>query len=76
MFISGGYWIGGNDLEVDGQFRWINSGVNFGFTNWARGRPSHGNNTENTNCVAIHYSSHKWIDDDCATLHFYLCEIT
>ena len=69
----GGYWIGGHDIEVEGQFKWVNSGNELVYTNWGRNQPGNASVTEN--CISIHYFNHKWFDDECSASHYYLCEI-
>ena len=73
VYIPGAYWIGGHDIEVEGQFRWIYSGKELVYTNWGNNEP--GNASETENCISTHYSNHKWLDDDCAASHYYLCEM-
>lgn len=44
--ISNNYvvWIGANNLDVDGQFKWSSNGNIISFANWGQGEPNEGSN--------------------------------
>merc|ERR1711890_142316 len=60
------YWIGANDLAVEGSFKWVSDGqvVTNGYTNWAPNEP---NNRYDSDCAHLYYyQNHMWDD--------YMCE--
>ena len=46
-----GYWIGGNDLVVEGKFAWTSDSSNLGFVNWYPGQPDDLNS--NKDCLTL-----------------------
>jgi hypothetical protein len=62
-------WIGFGDPVTETSFRWV-SGEPVGFLNWA---PSQPDNANNEDCVTL-LSTSLWNDDNCLTLHGYICE--
>ncbi|XP_032998408.1 hepatic lectin-like [Lacerta agilis] len=66
------YWIGLNDIDEEGEWRWID-GTNYlnSYKNWRPGQPSDYQNKED--CAEIHLSG-EWNDESCSTANFYICE--
>ena len=58
------YWIGLNDLEAEGDFKWVHHGDGLStFNAWYTGQPDGG---ESQNCVAIkNENTYFWSDEDC-----------
>jgi hypothetical protein len=63
-------WIGLNDRNVEGVFRWSN-GTSFVYENWRYGEPN--DYGANEDCVEIEASGF-WDDDECALKQGYVCE--
>lgn len=64
------WWIGLNDLETEGTFRWL-SGEPVAYTRWASGEP---NNINNEDCAQL-YPDGTWNDKACSSPWYrYLCE--
>jgi len=72
------YLIGGNDLAIEGEFRWTDDvAVGTGYTNWVSMEPSNGGGVEN--CMTLFDDTHnsspgKWNDVRCFTEEFAICE--
>lgn len=67
-----GYWIGGVDLEVDGEWKWVSSDRVVHFTDWNTGEP---NGNRNENCIdMLRITSYTWNDEDCHSRQQYICE--
>ena len=64
------YWIGGNDLPVEGTFTWTSDNSTLVFVNWYPGEPS---DTNNQDCVAICREGH-WRDSSCYAVWSYICK--
>merc|ERR1719323_2186383 len=65
--LMGGGWIGGNDQDAEGEWRWVEDGslVDDGsgsFTNWAEGHPNGG---ESKNCMTMYGGDGTWYDYYC-----------
>ena len=68
------FWIGLNDVLVEGDFEW-SSGVMSSFFNWADPEELvH----DGKDCTAIHsnvFTDHlQWNNQNCSTAHSYICE--
>jgi hypothetical protein len=66
------WWIGLNDLAVEGTFEW-SSGDAVTYTNWGSGQPDDGRGTEE----CVHYGwggAYVWNDDQCEDVKAYTCE--
>jgi len=75
-------WLGGSDSHAAGDWRWADgtqfwsglaSGMRVGclYSNWDSGEPNDMGDAEH--CVVM-FDKMTWNDDDCATLHRYVCE--
>ena len=69
------FWIGASDYTIEGQFRWLETGLPIGnFSAWGPGKPSQ---NDTNNCVRMFYNGveYKWEDVDCndRTTN-YICE--
>ena len=75
-------WIGGTDLSVVGEWRWIdgrlfwlggsNGAAQGGlYENWAAGSPT--SSGAATDCAILQHAGY-WTDYDCARLEPYVCE--
>ncbi|KAJ8302218.1 hypothetical protein KUTeg_021205 [Tegillarca granosa] len=68
-----GYWIGGSDMEVEGEWRWMKSRQPFQFTAWAPGQPDDANKHED--CLHLYgVSGFKWNDYPCSIKGYFICE--
>jgi len=80
---SGSYWIGGTDQAVEGEWRWIGSGVQFwqgaaggtpvggNYANWNGGEP---NNSGGENYAEMQSSSGGWNDLNASATREYIVE--
>lgn len=69
-----GYWLGGNDYVIEGQWRWSETGTGLGdFTQWGPGYPD-GNRTHDCMLQVFNGETSMWIDSNCAHAHYYICE--
>ncbi len=66
------YWIGGNDIEQEGDFRWSN-GDPIEFFNFGPGQPSDPG-IFGEDCILFDGGDGEWDDRDCDDDHDYLCE--
>ncbi|XP_062574841.1 hepatic lectin-like [Saccostrea cucullata] len=68
-------WTGGNDLEVEGQYRWNNSNVTMTFTYWYYNEPSINDPTQayTRDCIDL-LKTAKWNDRPCSYLNSFICE--
>lgn len=67
-------WTSGNDLGVEGQWRWNTTGDPFNYTTWLAGEPN-GETVEN--CMELRmvtYNSILWNDANCYYKKRYICE--
>ena len=63
-------WIGYNDIETEGEFRWVD-GTNSNYTNWGSGQL---NPSPSDDCVEKYpHDFLKWHDDYCFHLRNYFC---
>ncbi|KAL5008944.1 hypothetical protein ScPMuIL_014525 [Solemya velum] len=73
--VEGDYWLGGNDLFVEGVWYWhdfeyfINQQS---YDNWAEGRPVY---DKKSNCLYIRFdgSTTMWYDGECSSEKFAVC---
>merc|ERR1711971_515817 len=69
------FWLGSNDIAVEGHWRWEESGKEFGtYTNWGPGYPD---NNETHNCLLNTWLGSEliWIDTACRHRNYYICEV-
>ena len=64
------YWIGGNDILIEGEWRWQSNGTAINPTYWGPGEPS--DTLGNEHC--IEYKGTRWNDDVCNDVQKYICE--
>ena len=69
-FPDGGYWIGGNDLALEGTYVW-DSGNAILFENWDDNEPS--NTYSNSDCMRSR-SDWRWHDMNCLSTYDSICE--
>lgn len=71
--LLGQFWIGGNDIDAEGQWRWVTSGNPLTFTDWAPGEPN--NTGGNEDCLLLlPNTAYQWNDATCSTRSLYICE--
>ena len=56
-----GAWLGGNDIDVEGEWRWVTSGDLVTWTTWGDTEPNGGTSE---NCVIL-YPAGDWNDWGC-----------
>lgn len=66
-----GLWIGLNDQEEEGQFKWENSNLPVTFSNWLPGEPD---GREHKNCVEM-LQDGTWNDRYCWRNNPFVCEM-
>ncbi|GFN83274.1 macrophage mannose receptor 1 [Plakobranchus ocellatus] len=67
-------WIGLNDLDNEGKFRWQNENQEVHYTNWSPGNPGQ-TNRQGQDCVVMGYKeSEKWSLFDCMQHSSFICE--
>ncbi|KAJ8301866.1 hypothetical protein KUTeg_020853 [Tegillarca granosa] len=68
-----GYWIGGSDMEVEGNWIWIKSRQRFTFTDWGAGQPTNSYNHED--CLHLYGKlDFHWNDEACSHSAYFICE--
>ncbi|XP_056001956.1 collectin-12-like isoform X2 [Ostrea edulis] len=70
-------WTGGNDVDVEGQYRWSYSNVTITFTAWYRNEPSVGYpaRAKERDCIDL-LRNGKWNDRSCSYLNPFICEMS
>lgn len=67
-------WIGGNDIETEGQFVWGHSKTPFTYMNWDPDNPNdYEHEIKIRDCVDIFYNG-QWNDRLCDALANFICE--
>ncbi|XP_069115648.1 perlucin-like protein [Argopecten irradians] len=67
------YYLGGTDSDSEGQWVWVRTGQNVGFTDWQRGEPSNSNGNED--CIILNGERlSAWNDAPCAEEYYPICE--
>ncbi|XP_061400989.1 lectin subunit alpha-like [Musca vetustissima] len=70
---SPNFWLGGNDLGVEGKFTWSSTGKRFEFSNWSNHQPDNYKSYEH--CVHFYWKTDlEWNDALCATKMGFICE--
>ena len=64
-------WIGGDDLNAEGTFEWVN-GDEFTYTNWEEGEPN--SYLGNEDCLAVWPNFPTWNDSICNFERPYVCQ--
>ena len=67
-------WIGANDHDKEGQYRWVSDDSRVSFTKWDKKQPDDARNNED--CVEIWTRSngYKWNDRICSASLNFMCE--
>ncbi|KAL3864558.1 hypothetical protein ACJMK2_006230 [Sinanodonta woodiana] len=67
------WWLGGADIEVEGDWMWVNSRTMFDetYTNWRTGEPN--SLLKNENCLEMEISG-LWNDNSCTIPMHYICK--
>ncbi|XP_048780984.2 perlucin-like protein [Ostrea edulis] len=66
------YWLGGNDIEIEGVFKWVKSDLTLTFTDWNPGQPDDANGED---CMELRGAFHyHWNDLPCNIPHHFICE--
>ncbi|KAL4233120.1 FRAS1-related extracellular matrix protein 1 [Mactra antiquata] len=76
-FAGSTWWIGLNDLEVEGKFEWIgleNPPTNNTFTDWAKGSPALANSTSDHDCVFLHPGDYTMTNVGCTSYFQPICK--
>ncbi|XP_033731873.1 perlucin-like protein [Pecten maximus] len=71
------YWLGGSDMFVEGDWRWMNSDQRINYTNWYPGEPNNYQN-HSEDCVVVYINNHqqyRWDDRKCTEKNNFICEI-
>ncbi|XP_035680160.1 lactose-binding lectin l-2-like [Branchiostoma floridae] len=71
---GGAFYIGLNDMNAEGQFRWEDGTVydnGTDFSNWAQGEP---NNSGEQDCIKISPGG-RWGDVECGIIRKFICQI-
>ena len=73
MPATGGYWLGFNDIDAEGQWKWSN-GEPSTWTNWKHPEPN--NAGSNEHCLRVYMGQHKgkWLDTRCNERVAYVCK--
>lgn len=71
--LLGQFWTGGNDIDVEGQWRWVTSGNPFTFTDWGPGEPNDTGGNEDC-MLLLSNTGYTWNDLPCSTNSLYICE--
>jgi len=71
-------WLGGNDIEVDGTWKWVDCSPWNNLTFWARGEPNNAGAGEHClhhvfNFPPATHLNHKWNDLSCSSERGFLC---
>ncbi|XP_021340197.1 perlucin-like isoform X2 [Mizuhopecten yessoensis] len=69
------FWLGGNDMFVEGDWVWKGSGHRFRYTHWLKGEP---NNNNGQDCLLSHISGTRfyWEDRECTSKYNFVCEVS
>ena len=66
-----GYWVGGNDRDVEGTFVWTSDNIALGFVNWHPDQPN--NLYSNEDCLSL-CRDKRWNDGNCDRYFPYICK--
>ncbi|XP_021340194.1 perlucin-like protein [Mizuhopecten yessoensis] len=67
------FWLGGDDMSKEGEWRWTANGQPFSYTNWYPGEP---NNYHDQDCLLAHIrgTHFYWEDWNCTSNFNFVCE--
>ncbi|XP_022295727.1 perlucin-like [Crassostrea virginica] len=66
------YWLGGNDIETEGVFKWVKSDHTMTYTDWSPGQPD---GLEGEDCMEMRGAfQYHWNDLPCNIPHHFICE--
>nr|XP_034324874.1 perlucin-like protein isoform X2 [Crassostrea gigas] len=66
------YWLGGNDIEIEGVFKWVRSDQPLTYTDWSPGQPDDANGED---CMELRGAfQYHWNDLPCNIPHHFICE--
>ncbi|XP_052899384.1 C-type lectin 37Db-like [Anopheles moucheti] len=70
------FWIGANDLGVQGTHRWALTGRPVTYSNWTDGEPNNalGEDQQSERCVAIAKDTFRWNDFQCTQRKKFVCQ--
>ncbi|XP_078333621.1 perlucin-like protein isoform X2 [Crassostrea virginica] len=66
------YWLGGNDIEMEGLFNWVKSGKYVTYTDWTPGQPDNANDEDCMELRGVFY--YHWNDFQCNVPQRFICE--
>ena len=71
LVVGSGFWLGGSDVEVEGDWRWVD-GSNWDFQAWDMGQGQPNNYNGNQHCLTykVGLGNH---DDPCTRTKPFLC---
>lgn len=64
-------WLGGSDIDTEGNWVWAHSKRKITYTNWAKGEP---NGKRHENCLHTYKGNGVWNDIDCGYRCGFICE--
>ena len=64
-------WIGYNDKEVEGVFKWTDGKSSQAYTDWGPGEP----NSSHEDCAEIYSKTYRWNDSKCHYVQPFVCKI-
>lgn len=73
MISDGNFWVGGTDLENEGEWKWINSDTKFHYTGWGRYEPNQERGGVEQDCLDLKFKG-GWNDESCTISQRYICE--
>jgi hypothetical protein len=66
-------WTGGNDISIEGDYRWQSSDSKMEFTNWHGSQPSVWHEYKQEDCVELMRNG-EWNDLNCNAQNTFICE--
>uniref|UniRef100_A0A1A9WYT6 C-type lectin domain-containing protein n=1 Tax=Glossina brevipalpis TaxID=37001 RepID=A0A1A9WYT6_9MUSC len=68
------WWTSANDLALEGEFIWWNTGTSMSYNVWEKGQPN--NKDNNQHCVALEFENKRYEmnDLDCNSRNAFICE--
>ena len=71
IYVTVGYWLGSNDIQQEGTWRFASTNQEMTYTNWRPGEPN--NYKQSEDCLAVS-NTLGWVDAPCNTPINYVCE--